>query len=87
MVEMAAALNVDIKRIAAGEPQLMDQMLDLFAVAFDDAASYSSRRPSREPRPRRWRSSRRGSGPNLAMRDRRMQPLRVPLAWVAVAHP
>ena len=48
MVEMAAALNVDIKRIAAGEPQLMDQMLDLFAVAFEDAASYSSRRPSRE---------------------------------------
>ena len=41
-------LDFSIRRIAANEPHLMEQMLDVFAVAFNDAVSYSTKRPSRD---------------------------------------
>ncbi len=41
-------LNIDIKRIAASETHLMDQMLDMYAVAFGDDAYFSGKRPGRD---------------------------------------
>lgn len=41
-------LDFSIKRISPREPHLIDQMLDVFAAVFGDAATYSGQRPSRD---------------------------------------
>jgi aminoglycoside 3-N-acetyltransferase I len=40
-------MTIEIKRLGPHDRAGFDGMLDLFAAAFDDAAAYSSKRPSR----------------------------------------
>ncbi|NNU40540.1 hypothetical protein G9X64_29455 [Rhizobium sophorae] len=39
-------MKIEIKKIESDENSLMDGMLDVFAEAFDDSESYSSKRPT-----------------------------------------